>query len=121
MAPRPRLVLFDLDGVLADYDRPARCAALAHACGADPEAMYEAMFGDEGFEHASDRGEIGLSESLRGLRERYGWNIGEACFLDARRLSTRPAVADRLVGVAGDFVPARTAIGPRLLWDLLRS
>jgi putative hydrolase of the HAD superfamily len=93
MPLRPRLVLFDLDGVLADYDRPARCAALARACGADPGALYEAMFGDEGFEHASDRGEIGLPESLRGLRERYGWNIGEACFLDARRLSTRPRPA----------------------------
>lgn len=37
----------------------------------------------------------------------------------ARRLSARPAIADRLVGVAGDFVPARNAIGVRLLWDLL--
>ena len=45
------------------------------------------------------------------------------CLADhlARRLATRPALADRLVGVAGDFVPARTAIGPSLLWDLLRS
>lgn len=39
----------------------------------------------------------------------------------ARRLSARPALADRLVGVAGDFVPARSAISPRLLWDLLRG
>jgi putative hydrolase of the HAD superfamily len=90
MPPRPRLVLFDLDGVLADYDRPARCAALARACGAEPEAMFEAMFGDEGFEHASDRGEIGLRESLQGLRERHGWQLDEAAFIEARRLSTRP-------------------------------
>src|SRR6185503_16055332 len=27
----------------------------------------------------------------------------------ARRLSRRPDLADRLVGIAGDFVPARTA------------
>jgi len=94
MPPRPRLVLFDLDGVLADYDRPARCAALARGCGAEPEAMFEAMFGDEGFEHASDRGDIGLDGSLQGLRERHGWHLDEASFLDARRLSTRarPAV-----------------------------
>jgi geranylgeranyl reductase family protein len=39
----------------------------------------------------------------------------------ARRLSRRSDLADRLVGIAGDFVPARTAFGPRFLWDLLRA
>jgi HAD superfamily hydrolase (TIGR01509 family) len=90
MPPRPRLVLFDLDGVLADYDRPARCAALARACGADADTLFEAMFGDDGLEHASDRGEIGLRESLLGLRDRHGWVLDDAAFVDARRLSTRP-------------------------------
>jgi putative hydrolase of the HAD superfamily len=90
MPARPRLLLFDLDDVLADYDRPARCAALARAAGADADAMFEAMFGDEGLEHASDRGDIGLQGSLDGLRERHGWRIDAASFLEARRLSTRP-------------------------------
>jgi hypothetical protein len=39
----------------------------------------------------------------------------------ARRLARRPDLADRLVGIAGDFVPARTALGPRFLWDLLTA
>lgn len=39
----------------------------------------------------------------------------------ARRLSRRPALADRLVGIAGDFVPARTAFGPRFLYDLITA
>jgi hypothetical protein len=39
----------------------------------------------------------------------------------ARRLARRPDLADRLVGIAGDFVPARTALGPGFLWDLLTS
>jgi flavin-dependent dehydrogenase len=39
----------------------------------------------------------------------------------ARRLARRPDLADRLVGVAGDFVPAREALGLRLLWDLLTA
>jgi flavin-dependent dehydrogenase len=39
----------------------------------------------------------------------------------ARRLARRPDLADRLVGIAGDFVPARAALGPRFLWDLLRA
>jgi len=37
----------------------------------------------------------------------------------ARRIAARPALADRLVGVAGDFVPARSALGPAFLRDLL--
>ena len=39
----------------------------------------------------------------------------------ARRLARRPDLADRLVGIAGDFVPARTALGPRFLWELLTA
>ena len=39
----------------------------------------------------------------------------------AVRLARRPDLADRLVGIAGDFVPARTAFGPRFLLDLLRA
>ena len=39
----------------------------------------------------------------------------------ARRLARRPDLADRLVSIAGDFVPARVAFGPRFLWDLLTA
>ena len=37
----------------------------------------------------------------------------------ARRLVQRPDLADRLVSIAGDFVPARTALGPSFLLELL--
>ena len=89
MAALPRLLLFDLDGVLADYDRKARCAALARAAGAPPEAVHEALFGADGLEHASDCGEIGLRDALDALRERHGWRIDAAGFVEARRLATR--------------------------------
>jgi geranylgeranyl reductase family protein len=39
----------------------------------------------------------------------------------ARRLARRPDLADRMVSIAGDFVPARTALGPGFLLDLLSS
>jgi flavin-dependent dehydrogenase len=39
----------------------------------------------------------------------------------ARRLARRPDLADRLVGIAGDFVPAREAFGARFVWDLVRA
>lgn len=89
MPPRPRLVLFDLDGVLADYDRRGRCDALARIAGAEPEAVYQAMFGEDGLEHASDRGEIGLEGSLDALRRRHGWDLDANAFIEARRGSTR--------------------------------
>jgi flavin-dependent dehydrogenase len=53
------------------------------------------------------------------LQVAVGWP--DAANLMARRLERRPDLADRLVGIAGDFVPARTALGPRFLWDLLRA
>jgi flavin-dependent dehydrogenase len=37
----------------------------------------------------------------------------------ARRLSRRPDLAHQLVGIAGDFVPARTALGIGFVYDLL--
>ena len=37
----------------------------------------------------------------------------------ARRLSRRPDLADKLVGIAGDFVPARSAWSLRFVWDLV--
>ena len=39
----------------------------------------------------------------------------------ARRLARRPELADRLVGIAGDFVPARRALSLDFVWDLLRG
>ena len=39
----------------------------------------------------------------------------------AQRLRRRPDLADRLVGIAGDFVPARAALGPGFLFQLLTA
>jgi flavin-dependent dehydrogenase len=38
-----------------------------------------------------------------------------------RRLARRPDLADRLVGIAGDFIPARSAFGPAFVWHLLTA
>jgi menaquinone-9 beta-reductase len=39
----------------------------------------------------------------------------------ARRLARRKDLACRMVGIAGDFVPARTALGPGFLIELMRG
>lgn len=105
MPPRPALVLFDLDGVLADYDRAIRCAWLATTCGASSAAVYEALFGGRGLELPSDRGDIGLSGYLARLQARHCWHIAASNFLAARRAATTVdlgmlALCDRLAGQA---------------------
>jgi geranylgeranyl reductase family protein len=55
----------------------------------------------------------------RVLQVAVGWP--EAANAIARRLARRPDLADRLVSIAGDFVPARVAFGPRFLWALLTA
>ena len=39
----------------------------------------------------------------------------------ARRLVRRPDLASRMVGIAGDFVPARQAFGARFLLELMKG
>ena len=89
MLTRPKLLLFDLDGVLARYDRDLRCRLLADAAGADEDAIRAALFGRGGLEARSDRGEIDLPEYLDLLREQYGWNLTDDDFIRARRGATR--------------------------------
>lgn len=53
------------------------------------------------------------------LQVAVGWP--DAANAVARRLARRPDLADRLVGIAGDFVPARSALGPGFLLELLTA
>ena len=89
MSARPRLLLFDLDGVLAQYDRHARCAHLARAAGVATDDMHEALFGEAELELRSDQGEFDLSGLLDALYQHRGWRISPASFLAARREATR--------------------------------
>ncbi len=89
MFARPRLLLFDLDGVLAQYDRHARCAHLARAAGVEAGAMHEALFGAAQLEQRSDEGEFDLRGLLDAIEQLRGWRIAPADFLEARRQATR--------------------------------
>jgi flavin-dependent dehydrogenase len=53
------------------------------------------------------------------IQQVVGWP--ELANAVARRLQRRPVLADRLVGIAGDFVPARTAFDLRFLYDFLTA
>jgi geranylgeranyl reductase family protein len=66
--------------------------------------------------HQATRDKFRLNRLLQRV---VAWpSVGNAV---AHRLSRRPDLADRLVGIAGDFVPARTALDLSFVWDLLRS
>lgn len=50
------------------------------------------------------------------------WAVAHPGVFDrvARQLARRPELADLLVGVTGDFVPAREVLAPRFVWQLVR-
>ena len=93
MPTRPKLLLFDLDGVLTDYSRELRCRQLAFALDTSEDAIHQALF-KRGLEDRCDRGELALADYLDILRTDYGWNLPEDDFIAARRASTqaRPAM-----------------------------
>jgi flavin-dependent dehydrogenase len=66
--------------------------------------------------HAATRDKFRLNRMLQFV-------IGRPRLADvvAHRLARRSDLADRLVGIAGDFVPARTAFDAGFLWDLVRG
>ena len=47
--------------------------------------------------------------------------LPEVANIVARKLRRRPSLADRLVSIAGDFVPARSAFDLRFVYDLLTA
>lgn len=53
------------------------------------------------------------------IQQLVGWpSLANAV---AHRLRRRPDLADRLVGIAGDFVPARRALSAGFVWDLMTA
>ncbi|HEV2540084.1 MAG TPA: HAD family phosphatase [Frateuria sp.] len=81
-------VLFDLDGVLADYDREVRIATLARHLGRQPEAVRAAIY-TSGIEDAADAGLLDTCAYLTALARRLGSPVGADAWVDARRAATR--------------------------------
>jgi len=71
------------------------------------------------YARARDRATRGKFRFNRVLQVAVSWP--DAADAVARRLARRPDLADQLVGIAGDFVPARAALGPGFLLALLRA
>ncbi len=71
------LILFDLNGVLYQYDRAARIGALAAVSGRAPQAIKAAIW-DSGFEDSGDAGTIDAQAYLRGFGAAIGYALSEA-------------------------------------------
>ena len=81
-----KLVLFDLDNVLCDYDRGKRVARLAELAGASNEHVHQAIW-DSGFELLGDSGALDGAAYLRGFGERIGYPLSLDEWVEARRRS----------------------------------
>ena len=95
-------VIFDMDGVLCDYDFAARMAHMARLTGCAPADIEAAIFAS-GWDDRSDRGEIGGDEYLRGCTARLGAEVTREAWLQARGLAMTPKseVLDLARGLAG--------------------
>ncbi|WP_311738837.1 HAD family phosphatase [Bradyrhizobium sp. NC92] len=95
-----KLVLFDMDNVLCDYDRGKRVACLAELAGTTSEAVHAAIW-DSGFEALGDSGALEAADYLRGFGERIGYPLSLDEWVEARRRSME---ADRaMLEIAGSL------------------
>ena len=87
-----RGVLFDLDGVLADYDRGTRVDLLARRLGCRAETVHAAIYAS-GIEDAADAGQLDTPAYLSALGRELGCTVEADTWVEARRAATRPRPA----------------------------
>ena len=87
-----KLVLFDMDNVLCDYDRAKRVACLAELAGTTSAFVYAAIW-ESGFEALGDSGTLAAADYLRGFGERIGYPLSLEEWVEARRRSMQADLA----------------------------
>ena len=78
-----KLVLFDMDNVLCDYDRAKRVAWLSKLAGTTSESVHKAIW-DSGFELLGDSGTLDAADYLRGFGDRIGYPEADAALNGSR-------------------------------------
>jgi geranylgeranyl reductase family protein len=108
---------FTGEGVTLALRSAVLAAEVAHRCLREaPLRAFRGLRDYDRVRHAATRHKFRFNRLLQVV-------IGRPWLANAavRRLARRPDLADRMVSIAGDFVPARTALGPGFLLDLLSS
>jgi len=102
-------VLFDLDGVLADYDRDGRIARMAASAGVSAETMQYAVYGS-GIELAADSG-TGYDPDtyLAAISRLAGATVTREAWIAARRDVTRPRAW--MLKLAANLIQGGVAVG----------
>ena len=98
MSPGLRCVLFDLDGVLADYDRGRRVEIFARHLGHRAEAVLAAIYAS-GIEDAADAGLLDAPSYLEALGRELDRDVDAEAWVDARRAASR--VRSPMLDLAG--------------------
>ena len=91
-ASPPSLVLFDLDGVLVDYDRRTRMEHLGSAIGCSADAVFAALF-ESGLEDRYDAGALTSEAYLAILGDSLGCKVDRSTWSAARVASMTCAQA----------------------------
>ena len=86
-------VLFDMDGVLCDYDRDVRLERLGALMGTDRETARRVMY-TSNVEWRADAGKLDIDAYMTALSRGFGRPLSEAQWLDARQAATivRPSM-----------------------------
>lgn len=86
---RPRVVLFDMDGVLCRYDFPRRLASLSAMTGLPAETIEEIIW-RRGFDEEGDQGRYTATEYHRLFCERLGVELTREQWARARADAMTP-------------------------------
>jgi putative hydrolase of the HAD superfamily len=83
------VVIFDVNGVLYDYDKPARLAHLARLTGR-PAAEIDRLIWQSGFEDQGDAGALSAADYLDGFSARLAHHLSADDYTAALAASLRP-------------------------------
>jgi len=83
------LILFDLNGVLYNYDRNARIDHLAVVANRPADSIKAAIW-DSGFEDSGDAGDLDADAYLRGFATAIGHDLSEAAWVAALQSAITP-------------------------------
>src|SRR6187402_189148 len=81
-------VLFDMDGVLCDYDRDVRLERLGAFMGTDRETARDVMYTST-IEWRADAGELDIETYMATLSREFGRTLTDAQWLEARQAATQ--------------------------------
>ena len=99
--PKPETFLFDMDGVLCDYDFAGRLDRLETALGI-AAAEIEAKIFKSGFEDEADLGVYDSTDYLTEISRRLGVRVDRQAWLDARAGAMTPN--PEMLNLVGDIM-----------------